>query len=161
LFFVISLFFLLNLKYKLGNNLYRDGSSISQTSSPLSQNWRKFKSNFLNNIFKSTFKRNNILTYFLYIFEITENNDITIPVPRPRSVSSKKSAITNDSSVRSVSANSSKSNKSSVQNSRSVTPESVSIELSDSEITDSSSKIVPLKYSIHSIHKPYNLLKVF
>jgi len=69
-------------------------------------------------------------------------------VPRPRSVSSKKSASTNESSIRSISADSSKSNKNSIQNSRSVTPESVSIELSDSEITDSPSKIVPLKYSI-------------
>lgn len=70
-----------------------------------------------------------------------------IPVPRPRSISSKKSASTNGSSERSISVISPISNKSSLQNSRSVTPESVSIELSDSEITDSSSRIVPLKYS--------------
>jgi len=70
-----------------------------------------------------------------------------IPVPRPRSASSKKSGSTNGSSVRSISAISPISNKSSSQNSRSLTPESVSIELSDSEITDSSSRIMPLKYS--------------
>lgn len=78
----------------------------------------------------------------------TENSEVLIPVPRPRSISSKKSSCTNGSSGESISATSA-SNKSSLQNSRSVTPESVSIELSESsEITDSSNKIIPLKYSI-------------
>lgn len=72
-----------------------------------------------------------------------------MPVPRPRSISSIKSESTNESSIKSMGANSPLSNKSSTQNSRSVTPDSVSIELSDSEITDSSSKIIPpLRYSI-------------
>lgn len=66
-------------------------------------------------------------------------------MPRPRSKSSKKSASTNGSSVKSIFANSPISNHSSIQNSRSITPESMSIELSDSENTENSSKIVPLK----------------
>lgn len=79
---------------------------------------------------------------------LTDNNEVIIPVPRPRSISSKKSLCTNGSSGESISTTS-LSNKSSLQNSRSVTPESVSIELSDSsEITDNSNKIIPLKYSI-------------
>ncbi|XP_022168434.1 jouberin-like [Myzus persicae] len=95
----------------------RDGSelsSISHDSSPLSQSWQKIKNN-------------SVCT--------------PIPIPRPRSISSKKSASTNGSSERSISVISPISNKSSLQNSRSVTPESVSIELSDSEITDSSSRV--------------------
>lgn len=80
-------------------------------------------------------------------FDITDYNNI--PVPRPRSISSKKSTSTNASSATSndVSANSPISNKSSLQISRSVTPESVSIELSDSESIDSPSKTIPLKYN--------------
>ncbi|CAI6342730.1 unnamed protein product [Macrosiphum euphorbiae] len=100
----------------------RDGSelsSISHDSSPLSQSWQKIKNN--------------------------TDVRMPIPVPRPRSISSKKSSSINGSSERSISATSPISNKSSLQNSRSVTPESVSIELSDSDITDSSSRIVPLK----------------
>lgn len=78
----------------------------------------------------------------LFWFTTVKSN---VPIPRPRSISSKKSANTNGSSERSLSVKSLISNKSTIINSRSVTPESVSVELSDGENTDCSSKIVSLK----------------
>lgn len=124
-------------------NLYRDGSelsSISHTSSPISQSWRQIKSNYFKYYFYVTSK---FFYFFLFNFVTTANSNI--PIPRPRSISSKKSANTNGSSERSLSVNSLISNKSTIINSRSVTPESVSVELSDDENTDHSSKIVSLK----------------
>ncbi|VVC36248.1 WD40/YVTN repeat-like-containing domain,WD40 repeat, conserved site,WD40 repeat,WD40-repeat-containing [Cinara cedri] len=80
-----------------------------------------------------------------------------VPVPRPRSTTSKRSGSTSDYSIRSISVSSPISTKSSIQNSRSVTPESVSIELSDSEITDSSTRIKLLKKKLEENNDTNNM----